>query len=190
TVPEEDKCPRSRLEHVGEVLGGHAGRSVAIDVRLADHQGRGVAGDLGLAGMVDQRWVPAPEIEIHRGAVSGGRILGDASDGDLYPVHHLGPVSAAIAPDLHILWDDVVSVASVDLSDADDRGIEGTDGPAHDALQRRHNVSGRDYGIETAFRSRGVRATPGHLQVEARRRCHDWPGTREKLAHGIARRIV
>ena len=147
----------------------------------ADQLDADARGELGLAGVVDERRKDGPEIGLRARAEARGHALRDAREVAADQLHHLGRERPHRAREARALRDDVVGVAGVDLRHRDHRGLDRTHVPRDDALDRGRDVGRREHRVDARLRPRAVRPAAGDVDVEEGAARHHRPG-----AHGEA----
>src|SRR5215471_13071614 len=189
-VADLDVGPRPVFEHVGKILGRHDEPAFAIYIVAADQFSCHIRYKACLRRVVDQRREYDAEIEFSRGPEPARNTASDASHVLLYQSHRLGAEAASGAANHSRFGDDIIGLAGVDLSDAEDRGIDRREIARHDRLQGDRDMAGSDDGVDPGLGTGAMCAAAGDGDVEIDPARHHRPGANLELADRQSRPVV
>ena len=126
-----------------------------------------LAGEIGPAGVVDQRRRAGVPEDVNLRAKGAGETGGNLADPGLDPLLHFTAVGAQRPLQLDALRQHVPGIASLDPRHAEHHRVEGVHFPAGHALQHRHQLAGQQDRILSFMWAGGMRPLPGHFEDEA-----------------------
>ena len=146
-VAEEGEEAGHLVHEEGEVLAAHQGAELLDALGSEELQGR-LLGDLvEILVVVDDRGQQRDELQLRLAEVGRGGALDDLLELFLHHLAQLAGVGADGALQLHVLADDVVHIAAVELADGQNQGIYGVVDAGDKGLQRHHDGGSRDDGV-------------------------------------------